>query len=155
MTIFDNTSQLQAVLEKVQTQPTICEITDYTAKYLEGTLATFTDSTAFKVRENAFSNLPLMSFTLEACETIESSAFANCSILTRVSLPKCTFIAEKAFTGCTKLSSIYLPGSVMCSLGNSNAFTNFYGKIYVPSDMISTYKVAANWSYYSNRFSAI
>lgn len=155
MTVFDNTSKFQAVLEKLSTQPAIHEVTDYTARYLEGTLTYLSDNIALKVQDQAFHSTPLKSLTLEACQEIGISAFAGCSKLRNVSLPSCISIDENAFIDCTALSKVYLPGSTVCNLKHSNAFLGFTGKFYVPSELLSEYKIADNWSYYSSCFSAI
>jgi hypothetical protein len=66
----------------------------------------------------------------------------------------------------TNLSQLYLAGSAVYQLYNSNAFeytpytgysASFSGTpyIYVPASLITKYKTATNWAYFSSYFSAI
>ena len=99
------------------------------------------------------------------CTTIGSGAFANCTRLTTVSLPVCESIYGSAFRNCYNLSSltIGLSKSKVCALATSNAFlstpyngykTSFSGMpyIYVPQSLLTSYKNATNWTYFSNYF---
>jgi hypothetical protein len=54
-------------------------------------------------------------------------------------------------------------GSSVCKLSHSNAFTSTpiggysasagtYGSIYVPASLLTAYKTATNWTYFSSRF---
>ena len=94
---------------------------------------------------------------------IASYAFYNCSKLTTLSFPQCFVITSYAFTGCPGLISFYLYGNFIAQLGNSNAFmytpiTNsqmangVYGSIYVKQSLLTSWKTATNWTYYSSRF---
>ena len=98
----------------------------------------------------------LSSINLSACTSIGNYAFQNCALLTTVNLPACTSIETGAFQNCTSLTSIILSGSTVCSLGNISAFSDTpiesgTGYIYVPANLVDTYKAATNWSTYSSR----
>jgi hypothetical protein len=98
--------------------------------------------------------------------SIGSSAFRQCHYLTTASLPMCTTIASEAFTHCSRLTSLYLMGSSVCRLlksgtlsptpiaGISN-YAGTYGSIYVPTSLLTSYKTATNWTYFSSRFVGI
>lgn len=108
----------------------------------------------------------LTSINLPAAKIIGSSAFSSCRNLSTASFPALqTISSTSTFYNCYNLSQIYLTGSSLCTLSNSNAFTNtpyagysssFSGTpyIYVPASLVDTYKTANNWSYFSNYFSA-
>ena len=113
-----------------------------------------------------FSCTKLTTANFPACKNVGASAFQNCRQLTSVSFPACTNIDTGAFRGCSILSIVTLGASIVCSLTHSNAFfeTPFTGVstffsgipyIYTPYSLMASYKVAANWSYYSNYFNAI
>lgn len=89
---------------------------------------------------------------------IYSHAFQRCSSLTTASFPNVRRIYNYAFQGCTGLKSLYLMCTRVCSLSNSNAFSNTPiaswsatngGRIYVPASLVSKYKSATNWTYFS------
>ena len=68
----------------------------------------------------------------------------------------CTSIGSYAFRNCNKLTSIYLLASSVCTLYNSSVFyiagiTSTQGSIFVPSSLVTSYKTATNWTYFSNR----
>jgi len=108
----------------------------------------------------------LTSVSFPACINTGSSAFANCSSLTAVNFSVCKSIYSSAFANCNKLSSLTIGTSTVCDLKASNAFTStpytgyssyFSGTpyIYVPASLVSAYKSATNWTYFSSYFSAI
>ena len=112
--------------------------------------------------------------------SIGESAFVGCSGLTSVSIPSSvTSIGESAFEGCLGLTSVSIPGSVT-SIGNaafrgcsnitiliismttppsftSCGFSNstVYEHIYVPSNLVDTYKAADGWKTYASIIEAI
>ena len=120
------------------------------------------------IEDNAFYACWDVNFiSFPKCSTIYYNAFEDCRKLFSASFPECTEISSLAFEGCRKLLSFYLPSTSICSLKNINAFSStpiagytastsgVYGSIYVPASLVSAYKVAENWSYYSNRITAI
>ena len=93
--------------------------------------------------------------SLPMCSYIFYFAFQYCDSLSQVSLPVCSSIGAYAFRGCSSLSIITIGYSSICSLGDSNAFTETpiasgTGSIYVPASLVDAYKSAANWSYFSS-----
>lgn len=101
----------------------------------------------------------LTTISFPAATSIGGSAFRSCANLTTVSFPVAKSIASCAFQDCTKLTTVYLIGS-LCTLSNSNAFSNAgitsaAGSIYVPASLLTSYKTAAQWSYFSTRFVGI
>ena len=99
-------------------------------------------------------NLTTISFP--QCTSIDKYAFYSCQALPIASFPQCTSIGSWAFCYCKKLSSIYLLASQVCSLAASNAFNNTSiksntGSIFVPASLVSSYKTATNWTYFSSR----
>ena len=109
----------------------------------------------------------LTTISFPECTSIGASAFTDCKSLTTISFPKCTNIYSDAFQSCNRLVSLYLMNSSVCTLDHQNAFSatpiagytastgGVYGSIYVPSSLLSSYKTATNWTYYSDRFVGI
>lgn len=96
------------------------------------------------------------------CSYIGSFAFDDCGMV-NVKLSNVEYIGDKAFQYNKSLwddfpwrrVSIYT--SSVCQLGGSKAFTAhssgytyYHWLIYVPSSLVSAYKSAENWSYYSS-----
>lgn len=86
--------------------------------------------------------------------TTTSRMFQKCSSLTEVRMPMLsgTSIEAYMFTNCSKLETIVLGGAVLNPLANTNAFTNTGNaapnglSIYVPDNLVDSYKTATNWS---------
>ena len=123
------------------------------------TVASFPNVTI--IGGSAFDNCRrLISLNFPKVNTIKSSAFRNCSQLTLANFSNLTSIGSYAFHLCYNLSSLTLGASTICTLSNSNAFsyTPFAGYssyfsgtpvIYVPTSLLSRYKTATNWTYFS------
>lgn len=89
---------------------------------------------------------------------IGSNAFQGCYKLKNITIPsETTAIDAGAFSGCTSLQYIkILRENGIVALWNTNALTNTNNcPIYVPSNLVNTYKVANNWSTYASRIQAI
>ena len=98
----------------------------------------------------------LTTVNLPKCASIRDYAFSNCTNLTTVNLPNCTSIGDSAFNSCTSLTTIILSNNQVVSLDNINAFknssiTNDTGYIYVPDNLVDSYKSDTKWSTYANR----
>ena len=107
------------------------------------------------------------------------NAFLGCSSLKTLNIPAVVSLYERniwsvpalerlylrdckglslAMSSCP-LSVLVLSGSSVCKLGGSNylsntSIANKKGYIYVPSSLVSSYKTATNWLYFSARVSA-
>ena len=85
---------------------------------------------------------------------------SDADYLTSITLPKAVFIDDFAFAKCSSLTSLTLSGSTVCTLNGTNAFydtaiNSRSGYIYVPSNLVNSYKAATNWSTYASRIKAI
>jgi hypothetical protein len=88
--------------------------------------------------------------------TIGESAFNGCynTNLTSIVIPaSVTSIGNSAFESCSNLASVTVFAPTTCTLGSAA----FYGctnlQIYVPSDLVDTFKT--NWSTYTDKITAI
>ena len=107
---------------------------------------------------------------LPKCKSMSYGVFAGCSALSYIDLGECSYITELgpswhsrfkgAFQDCVNLTTVILRGSsTICSIGSSYASYVFEntpiqsgtGSIYVPSSLVSSYKNATNWRYYSSQ----
>ena len=129
-------------------------------------MSTITNDEATIIADGVFANcLFLTSVDFPVCTSIGSNAFYYCSSLTEVSFPACKSIYSSAFTNCKNLSKVYLTSTSVASLLSISAFTStpmsnstylgYFGSIYVPANLLNSYKTATRWSAYSSRFVAI
>lgn len=91
---------------------------------------------------------------------VGSGAFRGCTQLQLLDLPAATNISTNAFYGDTLLTTLILRHSAVCKLSSTSAFTGTpiesgTGYIYVPDDLVDSYKIATNWSTYANQIKAI
>lgn len=86
---------------------------------------------------------------LPACKTFATFAFGYCYGLKTVSAPNLESWGSSAFTACRSLESVYI-GSRVTYVGSNCIPTSGTAKIYVPNDMVDTYKNGV-FSSYSSR----
>ena len=94
--------------------------------------------------------------------SIRVFTFYGCTNLALTELPSgVTTIETGAFNGCTKLSKFALPNiTSVPTLSSTNAFhstpiASGTGYIYVPDDLVESFKSATNWSTYADQIKAI
>ena len=113
------------------------------------------------IEGDAFENCTsLTTIVLPKCTFINHYAFKNCTSLTTVNLPECTNIGTCAFENCTNLTTIILSNNQIVTLKDIRAFNNSSiangtGYIYVPDNLVDSYKTATNWSTYANQIKPI
>lgn len=135
------------------------------------------------IGQNAFGSCTaLANVNLPAAESISQLAFSGCTGLVNLNLPNVTDIAQMTFNGCTNmetidlgrvtsigqsvflrcthLTTVIIRSESVCILINTNAFSNTGitsgdGYIYVPANLIDSYKIATNWSTFADRIRAI
>lgn len=131
---------------------------------------------------NGFNNTGLESINLPLCNKIGSSSFSYTKQLVSVILPlaasipgfcfdyssvqkidtsSVTSIAAYALGNARQLDTLILRNSSVCTLANStNTFTNTKiaagtGYIYVPDNLVDSYKTATNWVTFANQIKPI
>ena len=107
----------------------------------------------------------LMSIDLPKCERLEFSAFANCYNLSWVNLPIVSSFRTGAFINCSRLATVILLSTSIVTMQHSSVFFNtpmkssgylgYFGSIYVPADLVDSYKTATNWTYFADRITSI
>lgn len=111
------------------------------------------------IGENAFDGCTQLS-SVEFPSTvivIGSCSFRNCSSLTSIVFPESLLlIHDRAFYGCHNLKSVTCLAPTPPSFPDVSGYTVFdsqtqeNGTLYVPSDLIETYKSAAGWRDFKN-----
>ena len=96
------------------------------------------------------------------CLKIRSYAFQACASLTIADFLMVVRIQIYAFANCTALKALVLRSTTVCALENTLAFngcplgTTATGSyIYVPADLVESYKAATNWSSFASKFRAL
>ena len=119
------------------------------------TTTNFVEDTAPGIAQYAFYNYTTLASATLAATTINSNAFQNCTNLEVVDLTNTSpaTINTSAFASCSKLAHLILRSTTMATLSSTAAFTGTKiasgnGAIYVPSELVDTYKANANWSNY-------
>ena len=113
------------------------------------------------IGSSAFENCTsLTTVNLPKCTSIGNYAFDSCTNLTTVNLPKCTSIGNYAFYICTNLTTIILSNNQVATLKsirtfNNSSIANGTGYVYVPDNLVDSYKTATNWSTYANQIKPI
>ena len=111
------------------------------------------------IEANAIICSGLTSINVPKVTTIGLGGFSGCTSLPSIVLPCVTTIGNSAFSRCSSLTSITLSGSTVCTLGtnvfNDTPIASGTGYIYVPAELVDTYKAATNWSTYASQIVAI
>jgi hypothetical protein len=99
-------------------------------------------------------------YTNDRVTSVGVGAFYECVNLTDLDFALVNSIREEAFMGCSSLTTLILRSKTLCTLSNTNALTGTKiesgtGFIYVPSELMNSYKSVTNWSKYAAQFRAI
>ena len=131
---------------------------------IDRSITSITNSTVTSIGVYAFYYCPkLTTVDFPNVTSIGSYAFLGCSALTTADFPNVTSIGSYAFQDCTKLTTLIIrTTSKICTLSNANAFNNSpiktsttSGYIYVPDDLVDSYKSATNWSTYASKIKGL
>lgn len=117
---------------------------------------------ATSVGNSAFNQCSaLTTANIPVATSVGGSAFLRCSELTTADFHVATSVGSSAFRYCFALTALILRNTTKAStLSNSNALQDTpiasgTGYIYVPRDLVDSYKSATNWSTYAIQFRAI
>ena len=103
----------------------------------------------------------LESISLPSISYLASNTFNGCTSLKIVSLSVLGSIGSNCFTNCNEFAMLIIKNKIsIASLGNINSFNNTpiasgTGYIYVPRNLIESYKTATNWATFASQFRAL
>lgn len=108
----------------------------------------------------AFRSCGLTAVNFPLVTVLGTFAFSNCTSLTSVDFPLVTVLGNQTFSDCTSLTSVVLRASTVCNLQSANVFTGTpiesgTGYVYVPDELVDSYKSATNWSVYADQIRPI
>lgn len=133
------------------------------------------------IGDNGFNNTGLESISLPSCTTLGSGSFYatqqlvlailplvtsisgfcfNYSSVQKIDTSSLTSIKNFAFYNTKQLDTLILRNSSVCALENVNAFQDTKiaagtGYIYVPDNLVDSYKTATNWVTFANQIKPI
>ena len=92
--------------------------------------------------------------------TLSSNMFRNCTKLKRVDCGAVTNVATNAFLSCSVFDTLIIRTASLCTLAATTAFSSTPfasggGTIYVPDDLVDSYKSETNWSTYADRIKGL
>lgn len=101
----------------------------------------------------------LKNVNLPKVEYIENNAFASCTALETLDLPSLKELSgwNESFNGCSSLTAFIIRNTTgVAKSGSANMFRNTpiasgTGYIYVPDELVESYKTATNWVTYANQ----
>ena len=104
------------------------------------------------------SNLTSASFPVAT--SIPNYCFGSCAKFTKADFGSATTVNASAFASSSNFQTLILRSTTMATLANVNALSGTKiaggtGYIYVPKELVDSYKVATNWSTFSAQFRAI
>ena len=142
---------------------TATKVAEY-AFYQQTNLQTV-ETTATTIEQYAFygcTNLETVETSGTTGATIGQNAFQGCSKLEIVDLKNtgAGSIAGNAFASCANLAHLIIRSSTVTALSATSALSGTpiasgTGAIYVPSELVDSYKAASNWSTYASQIFAI
>lgn len=120
-------------------------------------LNTVSFPSAREVYAGAFYNCPIKKLALPKLVSMPAQLT---NMAAEVDLGSTANIAAQAFYGNCMLFSLILRNASMITLNDINAFTSTpisagYGKIYVPSNLVSTYRSGTNWAVYAEQIDSL
>ena len=106
---------------------------------------------------NAFQSCSaLTTVNMPRVTSIGSNAFQDCSKLTTADFTVAMSIGSRAFYNCAALTAVILRKNQVVTLDDANAFGGTNSAIiYVPDDLVDSYKADANWSSLASRIKGI
>lgn len=148
---FSNCSSLEEVVFPN------CTLIEYYAFSNCQNLRSISFPNCVSIMAGAFWKCSFSAVTLENCRSLGRDAFAYCPNLEVASFPNCWYIDYSVFAKSPKFKSLYLTGSSVAKLAHFGAFESTLintasGRIYVPSSLLATYRVASQWKAFSSRF---
>lgn len=107
-----------------------------------------------------YSCTKLGEINLPSAITVLTNAFAYCYALRKADFGVAKSIAASTFNRCNMLDTMIIRSATVATLENINAFNdtpiaNGTGYIYVPTNIVESYKAATNWVTYASQIRSI
>jgi hypothetical protein len=145
-------------LKSVVMSDSVTTIGDFTFYNCSGITSVTLSAGLTSIGDGAFNKCSITSVTLPAGLTSIGSQAFQATGLTSVTIPAgVKTIKNYTFNNCSSLTSVTLLRSSIVTLEDTSAFTNTNAalEIFVPTDLVDSYKAATNWTTYADRIKAI
>ena len=86
--------------------------------------------------------------------TLAYEQYKNCTLLNSILIKNTvSTVGGSAFNGCSNLKTVIMQSSSVVPLNSTSCFANVHAdlKIYVPEELVDSYKAASNWSFFENK----
>lgn len=183
-TISTNNSELADILNTINNLPSGGSggNSDIEDSIVTRTITSYSNDRINIIGSQAFRGSKITSIDCPNVTSVEAYGLESCSSLADVNLPKVNYLKNYAmqnckalvrlefplkittqgavWTNCSALTTLILRGNEMSRLGNKNCFTGTpiasgTGYIYVPDNLVNTYKANTNWSNYANQIKGL
>ena len=96
-------------------------------------------------------------FYIPNVKTAQGEFFQGSTRVTHICMPSLTAITNVTsfFAGCTALTAFILPGATMATIAGALALPTTSTYVYVPANLLETYKNATNWATIADSILAI
>lgn len=125
-------------------------------------LLTFNGSLVTSIGDSCFHGAQsLTAVTLPLITTVPSGCLRSCTKLERVDLGAATSIVRTAFTDSTALETLIIRTETLCTIADASVtlrgskIAAGTGYIYVPDNLVDSYKAATNWVAFANQIKPI
>ena len=128
---------------------------------LNRAITEFTSNTLTRIDAYGFAYCKLLhTVNCPKVSSLAAGCFSYCSALQQIEFFSVDDIFGNAFSNCSKLDTLIIRYNGICRLRSTNAFSNTpikdgTGYIYVPDDLVDTYKTTTNWTTYANQIKPI
>ena len=124
-------------------------------------LLTFNGPLVTSIGDGCFQKAALTSATLPLVTTVPSGCLRGCTKLERVDLGAATSIVRTAFTDSTALETLIIRTETLCTIADASVtlrgtkIAAGTGYIYVPDNLVDSYKAATNWVAFANQIKGL
>lgn len=152
---------IESIVQALQNKGSEVNAKEYMAGFFNDTIETFSNEYITYTHSYCICNKnKLKKIVLNGVTSLSNYAISSCSALHTVELGGVTSIGSGSFNGCKALATLIIRTPSVCSLANINSISptliaSGTGYIYVPDNLVNSYKTATNWSDYANQIKGI
>lgn len=134
---------------------------EYMAGFFNDTIETFENEYITYTHSYCICNKNnLKKIVLNGLTKLSNYAVSSCAALHTAEFAQVTSLGAGSFNGCRALATLIIRTPSVCALTNTSAISatliaSGTGYVYVPDNLIDSYKSATNWSTYANQIKGL